>query len=73
MVPYTDYTDYDYNPSNIVYKSTQMVVHKMSRDDWKAEQENDPIIGPVITVIKTKKFDNNSLSDESKRLLHSRS
>ena len=50
-----------------------MVVHKMSRDDWKAEQENDPIIGPVITVIKTKKFDNNSLSDESKRLLHSRS
>ena len=45
----------------------------MSRDDWKVEQENDPIIGPVITVIKTKKFNNNALSDESKRLLRSRS
>ena len=50
-----------------------MVVHKMSRDDWKVEQENDSIIGPVITTVKTKKFNNNALGDESKRLFHSRS
>ena len=72
-VPYPDHTDYNYNLSNIVCKSTQIIVHRMSRDDWKVEQENDPIIGPVITMIKTKKFDNNVLSDESKRLLCSRS
>ena len=72
-VPYTDNTDDNYNPSNIVCKSMQMVVHKMSRDDWKVEQENDSIIGPVITAIKTKKFNNDVLSGESKRLLHSRS
>ena len=72
-VPYTDHTDYNYNLSIIVCKSTQMVVHKMSRDDWKVEQENDSIIGPVITAIKTKKFNNDALSGESKRLLHSRS
>ena len=72
-VPYTNHTDYNYNPSNIVCKSTQMVVHKMSRDNWKVEQENDSIIGPVITAVKTKKFNNNALGDESKRLFHSRS
>ena len=72
-VPYMDHTDHNYNPSNIVCKSTQIVVHKMSRDDWKVEQENDSIMGPVITTIKTKKFDNDALSDESKRLLRSRS
>ena len=54
-VPYTDHTDYNYNPSNIVCKSTQVVLHKKSRDDWRVEQENDPIIGPVIEAIKSKK------------------
>ena len=44
-IPYTDWSDYNLNPSNIVCKSTQMVVHKKSRDDWKIEQEDDPIIG----------------------------
>ena len=38
-VPYMDHTDYNYNPSNIVCKSTQIIVHRMSRDDWKVEQE----------------------------------
>ena len=50
-IPYTDHTDYNYNPSNIVCKSTQGVVHKKSRDDWRVEQENDPIIGPAIEAI----------------------
>ena len=68
-----DHTDYNYNPSDIVCKMSQMVVHKMSRDDWKVEQENDSIIGPVITRTKTKKFDDDVLSDGSKRLLCSRS
>ena len=72
-VPYMNHTKYNYNPSNIVCKLTQIVVHKMSRDDWKVEQENDSITGPVITAIKTKKFNNDALSDESKRILHSRS
>ena len=70
-VPYTDHTDYNYNPSDLVCKSTQIVVHKMSRDDWRAEQENDSIIGPVIRVIKSKEINKNVFNDESKRLHHS--
>ena len=72
-VPHTDHTDYNYNPSNIVCKSTQMVVHKKSGDDWRDEQENDSIIGPVIDAIKSKKFNEGTLSDESRRLLHNQS
>ena len=72
-VPYTDHTDYNYYPSNLVCKSTQIVVHKMSRDDWRAEQENDSIIGPVINVIKSEEINKNVFNDESKRLLRSRS
>ena len=70
-VPYTDHTDYNYHPSDRVCKSTQIVVHKMSRDDWRAEQENDSIIGPVINVIKSKEINKNVFNDESKRLLRS--
>ena len=43
-----------------------MVVHKMSRDDWKIEQENDSVIGPVFNTINTKKFDDDALSGGSK-------
>ena len=66
--PYADWSDYNLCPSDIVCKSTQMVVHKKSRDDWKIEQENDPIIGPVIEAIQTKTSDTTGFSDESKRL-----
>ena len=45
----------------------------MSRDDWRTEQENDSIIGPVIHVIKSKKIRKDTFSNESKRLLCSRS
>ena len=72
-VPYTDHMDYNYHPSDLVCKSTQIVIHKMSRDDWKIEQENDPIIGPVINEIRSKKFNKDVFSDESKRLLRSQS
>ena len=50
-----------------------MVVHKKSKDDWKIEQENDPIIGPVIEAIKSKTSDTTGFSDESKRLFRGRS
>ena len=66
-VPYTDHTDYNLHPSDLVCKSTQVVVHKMSRDDWKTEQ------GPVIDAIQSKEFNKDVLNDESRRLLHSRS
>ena len=36
-IPYTNHTHFNYNPSNIVCKSTQVVVHKKSRDEWKVE------------------------------------
>ena len=65
--------DYNYHPSDLVCKSTQIVINKMSRDDWRAEQENDSIIGPVINVTKPKEINNNVFNDESKRLLPSRS
>ena len=45
----------------------------MSKDDWRTEQENDSIIGPVINVIKSKKISKDTFSDESKRLLRSQS
>ena len=70
---YTDHTDFIYNPSNIVCKSTQVVVHKKSRDDWKVEQENDPIIGPAIEVISSKRCSEDALSAESRWLLCNRS
>ena len=69
VVPYTDWSEYNLHPTDIVCKSTQVVVHKKSRDDWKTEQENDPIIGPAIHAIKTKQLDTSELSVESKRLL----
>ena len=37
VIPRTDLMEYNYHPTDIVCKSTQMVVHKMSRDDWKTE------------------------------------
>ena len=72
-IPYADWSDYNLCPTDIVCKSTQMVVHKKSRDDWKIEQENDPIIGPVIEAIHTKTSDTTGFGDESKRLFRNRS
>ena len=72
-IPYADWSDYNLCPSNIVCKSTQMVVHKKSRDDWKIEQETDPIIGPVIEAIHTRSSNTTGFSDESKRLFQNRS
>ena len=72
-IPYTDWSDYNLCLSNIACKSTQMVVHKKSRDDWKIEQEDDPIIGPVIEAIQSKTSNTAGFSDESKRLFQNRS
>ena len=35
VVPHTNLSEYNYHPTDIVCKSTQVVVHKKSRDDWK--------------------------------------
>ena len=71
-VSYMDLSEYNYHPMDIVCKSTQVVVHKKSRDDWKTEQD-DPIIGPVIEAIKSKSSDTTIMTGGSKRLFHSRS
>ena len=73
FIPYTDWSDYNFHPTDLVCKSTQIVVHKKSKDDWKIEQENDPIIGPVIEAIKSKTSDTTGFSDESKQLFRGRS
>ena len=65
-VPYTDWSEYNFNPCDIVCKSTQVVIYKKSRDDWKIEQEGDPIIGPVIEAMKNKISNTAGLNDESK-------
>ena len=39
----------------------------------KKEQEDDPIIGPVIQAKRSKKYDTSGINDDSKRLLHGRS
>ena len=72
VIPYTDWSDYNFHPTDLVCKSTQIVVHKKSKDDWKIEQENDPIISPVIKAIKSKTSDTTGFSDESKWLFISR-
>ena len=72
-IPSTDWSEYNLNPSEIVCKSTQIVVHKRTEDDWKIEQENDPIIGPVIEAMKNKSSNTSGFSDESKRLFRNRS
>ena len=66
VVPRTDLMAYNYHPMDIVCESTQMVVHKMSRDDWKTEQENNSIIGPVIQAMRSKNCDNSQMNDESR-------
>ena len=66
VVPKTDLTEYNYHPTDIVCKSTQMVVHKMLRDDWKTEQENDSIIGPVIQAMRSNNCDSGQMNDESR-------
>ena len=73
VIPNIDLTVYNYNPTDIVCKSTQMVVHKKSRDDWKTEQENDPIIGPGIETMRFKKCYVDQMDDNSKQLLCGRS
>ena len=72
-VPHTNLSEYNFHPTDIVCKSTQVVVHKKSRDDWKTEQENDPIIGPVIEAIRSKDYDTSQMNEHSKRLLCGRS
>ena len=73
VVSYTNLSDYNYHPTDFVCKSTQVVVHKKSRNNWKTEQENDPIIDTVIEVMRSKKYDNSQMNDDSKRLLCGRS
>ena len=73
VVPHTDCAEYNFHPTDIVCKSTQVIVHKKSRDDWKTEQENDPIFGPVIQAMRSKKYDASKMNDDSKRLLCGRS
>ena len=38
-VPPTDWSEYNLNPSEVVCRSTQIVIHKRTKDDWKIEQE----------------------------------
>ena len=66
VVPRTDLTEYNCHPMDIVCKSTQMVVHKNSRDDWKTEQENDSIIGRVIQAMRSRSCDNSQLNNENR-------
>ena len=67
-VPCTDWSEHNFSPSDIVCRSTQIIVHKKTRDDWKIEQENDPIIGPVIEAMKIKPSNTSGFSGESRRM-----
>ena len=73
VVPHTDLPKYNYHPTDIVCKSTWVVVHKKLKDDWKTEQENSPITGPVIQAMRPKKYDTSQMNEDSKRLLCGRS
>ena len=49
-VPPTDWSEYNLHPSKIVCKSHTIVVHKRTKDDWKNEQENDPVIVQLLKL-----------------------
>ena len=72
-IPYANWSEYNMNPTNIVCKSTKIIVYKKSRDDWKIEQEQDPIIGPVLTIMQAKNVTSDNISEDSQRLLCGRS
>ena len=72
-VPPTDWSEYNLNPSKVVCRSTQLVIHRRTKDDWKIEQEDDPVIGPVIEAMKNKSSNTTGFSDESKRSFRNRS
>ena len=73
VILHTNLSEYNFNITDIVCKSTQVVVHKKLRDDRKTEQENNPIIGLVIEAMGSKRHDTSQMNDDSKRLLCSRS
>ena len=73
VVPHINLSEYNFHPTDIVFKSTQVVIHKKSRDDWKTEQEKDPIIGPVIDAMRSKNYDTSQMNNDIKRLLRGRS
>ena len=73
VIPHTNLSEYNFHPTDIVCKSTQVVVHKSQEMNWKTEQENDSIIGPVINAMRSKKYDTSQINNDSKRLLCGRS
>ena len=72
-IPYTNWSEYNMNPTDIVCESTKIIVHKKSRDDWKIEQEQDLIIGPVITIMQAKNATSDNIGEDSQTLLCGRS
>ena len=72
-MPSTDWSEYDMNLTDIVCNFTKIIVHKKSRHDWKKEQEQDPIIGPVLKIMQTKNAKSDNLDEESQRWLRGRS
>ena len=48
----TDWTDYNGNPSEIVCKSCQMILDRMTTEQGKKEQANDEIISKVVKAMK---------------------
>ena len=59
----TDWTDYNGNPSEIVCKSCQMILDRMTTEQWKKEQANDEIISQVVKAMENSS-ENHAFSSE---------
>ena len=47
-----DWTDFNGDPSDVVYKSSQIITEKMTTEQWKMEQANDETISQVTEAMK---------------------
>ena len=62
----TDWTDFNGNPSEIVCKSCQMILDRMTTKQWKKEQANDEIISQVVKAMENSS-ENHAFSSELAR------
>ena len=64
-----DWTDFNGNPTDVVCKSSQVVVEKMTNEQWRIEQSNVETISKIFKVLKESK-DYNSLGTDLARHMY---
>ena len=68
-----DWTDFNGNPMEIVCKTSQVVVGRMTNEQWKTEQLNDDTISQILRVLKNKEGPNSLTTELAKQMYRYRS